>query len=69
MDLWAKKEVVLFNWKVGSFPITYIGIPLRAGKLIKSDSHPIINRIEKKLNVWRGSSLSRAGRLTLLILC
>jgi len=27
----------LFNYKVGSFSVTYLGIPLRPGNLLKED--------------------------------
>ena len=42
--------VAMFNCKLGSFPITYLGLPLRPGSLLKTDWQPIIDRVEKKIN-------------------
>ncbi|XP_020252248.1 uncharacterized protein LOC109829595 [Asparagus officinalis] len=56
----------MMNCKSGSFPITYIGMPLRPGKLKKDDRSPLISKIEKRLALWKGNSLSRGGRLVLV---
>ena len=51
----------LFNCKVGSFPIMYLGIPLRPGCLLKVDQQCMIDKIEK-ISSWSGSLISRVGR-------
>ena len=55
----------LFNCKVGSFHVTYLGIPFRLGCLLKEDWQCMINKIEKRIDSWRDASLSRVGRLVL----
>lgn len=49
-----------------SLPITYLGVPLHWKKLNTSDWQPLISKIEKKLQSWKGSLLSLGGRVTLL---
>ena len=39
----------LFNWKVGSFFVTYLGIPHRLGSLLKKDWQCMIDKIEKRM--------------------
>ncbi|XP_020270858.1 uncharacterized protein LOC109846046 [Asparagus officinalis] len=56
----------MMNCKSGSFPITYLGVPLRPGKLKKDDWSPLIVKIEKRLALWKGNSLSQGGRLVLV---
>ena len=56
----------LFNCQVGSFPIRYLGVPVGPGRLHVKDWSPLIDKNDKKLYVWKGSSLSIAGRTTLI---
>ena len=56
----------LFNCQMGRFPIKYLGVPVSPSKLHVCDWAPLIDKNEKKLSTWRGSSLSIAGRTTLI---
>lgn len=56
----------LLNCKLSQFPISYLGIPLRPTKLLKTDWIPLINKIENRLCSWKAHSLSSAGRLVLV---
>ena len=47
-------------------PITYLGIPLGANMKKVSSWQPILDRIQAKLQTWKSSCLSRAGRLVLI---
>lgn len=49
------------NCKQGYFPLTYLGIPLRPGRLLREDWLPLIERVDKRLAGWKGASLSRGG--------
>ena len=56
----------IFQCRVGSLPMIYLGMPL--GTLYKTTSiwNPILKRMEKKLSGWKQLYLSKGGRLTLL---
>ena len=56
----------ILQCRVGSLPMTYLGMPL--GSLCKTPSiwNPILERMEKKLSGWKRFYLSKSGRLTLL---
>jgi len=58
--------VDLFNCQTGMYPIKYLGVPVSPGRLHVKDWTPLIEKNEKKLSSWKGSSLSIAGRLTLI---
>ena len=52
--------------KVGSLPMSYLGMPLGAHFKDASIWNPILERVEKKLSSWMRLYLSKEGRLTLL---
>ncbi len=56
----------IFGCPVTSFPFTYLGLPLSPLPLRKAEVLPLIEKIDKRLAGWKGSLLSRAGRLVLL---
>ena len=56
----------LFNYQIGSFPIKYLGVPVSPSRLHVVDWVPLIEKNEKKLTAWKGSSLSIAARATLI---
>jgi len=56
----------LFNCQIGHFPIKYLGVPVSPSKLHVADWAHLIEKNKKKLDVWKGSSLSIAGRTTLI---
>ena len=59
----------LFCCKVGTFPITYLGVPLHFNKLRREDIQPVVDKVIKRVAGWRGKLLSYGGRLTLLKSC
>jgi hypothetical protein len=52
----------IFNCQVSIFPIKYLGVPVSASKLHISDWVKLEEKLEKKLDIWQGSSLSIGGR-------
>ncbi|WOK94721.1 hypothetical protein Cni_G03426 [Canna indica] len=52
--------------QVSSFSMSYLGLPLRAGKLCRADWLQLISRFDARLGNWHGQLLSRADRLTLI---
>ncbi|XP_071713233.1 uncharacterized protein [Rutidosis leptorrhynchoides] len=56
----------LFHCNVGSFPFTYLGLPV-GGNMRKFESwKPVIEKFEKRLSDWKARSMSFGGRLTLV---
>lgn len=56
----------ILGCKLSSFPIRYLGLPLKNSRLNKADWWPIISRIEKRIEEWQAKLLSLGGRLTLV---
>ena len=65
-DDWATTYADLFNCQVGTFPIKYLGVPVSPSRLHVADWLPLVDKSAEKLDVWQGSSLSIAGRTTLI---
>ena len=57
---------LIFQCTSSSFPMHYLGLPLHTQKLRKKDWFFLIDKIEKRLQNWKGSLLSIGGRVTLL---
>lgn len=55
-----------FKCKPASFPVKYLGLPLHDRKLKIRDWFFLIDKVEKKLQNWKGQLLSIEGRRTLL---
>lgn len=60
------KIATMHNSQLDSFPISYLGIPLRPGKLHHDDWQRLLNKIDRRLASWKGNTLSRGGRLMLV---
>lgn len=56
----------LFNCVVGKWPIKYLGVPMSGSRLHVADWILIEEKFFKKLDGWKGSSLSLGGRLILI---
>ncbi|XP_020262542.1 uncharacterized protein LOC109838519 [Asparagus officinalis] len=54
------------NCNLDHLPIKYLGLPLKYGKLAKSDWQPMLDNMYRKLASWKSSCLSFGGRLVLL---
>ena len=52
--------------KVGSFPVSYLGLPLCFGSVRKDVWNPVAERVERKLSIWKANYLSIGGRVTLI---
>jgi hypothetical protein len=62
----ASQFADLFNCQVGLFPMQYLGVPIAPGRLHVIDWARLEDKYAKKMDVWQGSSLSMAGRTTLI---
>lgn len=56
----------LFNCQVGLFPIKYLGVPVSPSRLKVLDWLPLVDKGNNRLDVWKGGTLSIAGRSTLI---
>jgi hypothetical protein len=56
----------LFGCKGGDLPLRYLGIPIYFRKLRNLDWKKVKEHFEKRLNSWKGKSLSIGGRLALI---
>lgn len=52
--------------KRGSWPNSYLGLPLNAKPHTASFRDPILEKMRKKLSLWENSLISKGGRVTLL---
>ena len=59
----------MFNCDVGKWPIKYLGVPVSGSRLRVADWLPLVEKINKRLDGWKGASLSIGERLTLLNAC
>ena len=59
----------IFGCPVGSFPIKYLGVPLRFDKLKWEEVQPLVDKVLKKIGSWRGRLLSSAARVVLIKTC
>lgn len=57
--------LIHFPAKLGSFPCTYLGLPLHFRKLRKIELQPLIDKVGAKLQPWVGRNFARAGRVVL----
>ena len=50
----------------GNIPFSYLGLPLGANMHLTANWQPLIDRFRAKQSVWKASTLSIGGRLTLI---
>jgi len=65
-EAWARESADILGCEFVKLPILYLGIPLGANMKKSASWQPIIDKIQSKLQAWKCSCLSRAGRLTLI---
>lgn len=65
-DNWAETYANIFNCQIGVFPIKYLGVPVSPSRLHIADWLPLVEKSAKRLYVRQGSSMSIAGRSTLI---
>jgi hypothetical protein len=65
-DNLALSYVEIFNCQIGYFPIKYLVVLVSPSRLHVIDWLPLLEKNAKRLGVWKGSSVSIAGRSTLI---
>jgi hypothetical protein len=58
----------MLNCALGSLPLKYLAIPISDGHL-QSSVLPILEKMKKRLDQWKGKHLSSGGRLVLTNSC
>ena len=56
----------LFGCAQGQFPINYLGIPIHYRRLTNAEWKLVEERLQLRLNSWKGKLLSLGGRLVLI---
>jgi hypothetical protein len=56
----------IFDCQIGCFLIKYIGVSIADNRLHVIDQIKLEEKLEKKLDVWQGNSLSIGDRSTLI---
>jgi mannosylglycoprotein endo-beta-mannosidase len=59
----------LLNCKKGTFPFTYLGLPISDRAVKASDWGPLTTRVGRRADPWMGKFMSSAARLTLINAC
>ena len=64
----VQKQVILSmsGFKEGSFPFTYLGVPLSPHRLLASQFSPLLMNLKSSVQGWIEKYLTYAGRLELL---
>jgi hypothetical protein len=62
----ANQYAELFGCGLGSFPISYLGIPIHYRRLTLAEWKIVEERLQKRLSSWKGKLLSLGGRLVLI---
>jgi hypothetical protein len=58
--------VQVLNFKLGSIPFQYLGVPIFKGRPKTIPLQPIADKIKQKLSAWKAYLLSIAGRVQLV---
>ena len=61
-----RKFANILGCKTGEMPALYLGLPLSSRRITKSMWNLVVERVEKKLPVWKTQYLSIGGRVTLI---
>ncbi|KAJ9566292.1 hypothetical protein OSB04_002258 [Centaurea solstitialis] len=63
------RQVILNSlpFRVGMFPIRYLGIPLSPVSLKVADFAPLVNKVKARIHDWKAKFLSFGGRKQLII--
>ena len=56
----------ILGCKLTTLPITYLGVPIHWTHLITEHWDALVDKVETKLQGWKGKLLSLGGRVTLL---
>lgn len=64
----ADQYANLFDCKVSELPMNYLGVPVSPCRLHVDDWTKLVEKVDKRLQNWKGSVLSIPGELPLLMI-
>ena len=65
-ESWKQEAFSMLQCGVHDLPVIYLGIPLEVNLRKIATWKPVLEKVEKRLALWKGKTLSRVGRLTLI---
>lgn len=66
-DVQTQKNIgIMINYRIGTLPFKYLGVPLSTRKLTINQCQPLIDRMLKKIQHWSANFLSYVGRQQLV---
>ena len=65
-DHWANGVASQLECKLVQLPFTYLGVPLGANMRKMTSWQSVIDRVQSRLNTWKGTCISRARRVALI---
>ena len=68
-DLDQQRIANMLNCKLGTFPFTYLGLPISDRALTAGDWGPLPMKVAKRADPWMGNMMSAPARLTLIDAC
>lgn len=68
-DNWGSFYAHLFNCQIGTFPLKHLGVPVSPSRLHLCDWDCLVEKSNKRLDVWEGGNMTIAGRTTLIGTC
>lgn len=55
------------NCRLGSFPITYLGLPISDSRISLKELRPVVDQVMHRVDPWQGRLVSKAGKAVLII--
>jgi hypothetical protein len=57
------------NCRLASFPVNYLGMPIRDSRILIKDLDPLVGRVKSKAEPWRGKFTSKGSKTVLINSC
>ena len=57
------------NCRLASFPVTYLGVPVRDTRILSKDFEPLISRVKSRSEPWQGRFTSKGSKTILIDSC
>jgi hypothetical protein len=57
------------NCRLASFPVNYLGMPIRDTRILIKDLDPLVGRVKSKAEPWRGKFTSKGSKTVLINSC
>ncbi|KAL2247987.1 UNVERIFIED_CONTAM: hypothetical protein Sindi_2651000 [Sesamum indicum] len=61
-----EEMLALLGFQEGVLPMRYLGLPLISSRLTIAYCHPLLQKIDKRIAGWEGTTISYAGRVQII---